>query len=67
MPMITLVPSEKKNGRVLVDFTGKKPRASIGGGSQYGIMFCCDAARMSREYFAKLKSEAPDKLVQYIG
>ncbi|CAN0500009.1 unnamed protein product, partial [Ectocarpus sp. 12 AP-2014] len=58
--------SDKKNGRVMVDTTGTKPVPSIGG-SKYGIIFRCDATRMSREYFMKSKSEAPEKLLQYIA
>lgn len=51
---------------MFVDTTGKKPVASIGG-SRYGIIFRCDATRMSREYFMAEKSEAPEKLLQYIA
>ena len=66
VPKVTLTRSDKSNGRVYVDFTGLKPCPSIGG-SRYGIMFRCCATTMSREYFAKSKSEAPDKLLEYIA
>lgn len=66
VPKFTITRSDKKNGRVFVDTTGKKPIASIGE-NRYGIIFRCDATRMSKEYFMKTKSEAPDKLLQYIA
>ena len=66
VPKSTNSRSDKKNGRVFVDSTGKKPVASIGG-SLYGIIFRDDATRMSREYFMKSKSEAPARLLQYIA
>ena len=55
--------SDKIHGRVFVDSTGKKAVVSIGG-KQYGIIFRDDATRMSREYFMKHKSDAPDALEQ---
>ena len=37
------------------------------GGKQYGIIFRDDATRMSREYFMKHKSDAPDAREQYMA
>ena len=58
--------SDKIHGRVFVDSTGKKAVISIGG-KQYGIIFRDGATRMSREYFMKHKSDAPDALEQYMA
>ena len=64
-PKVTYTRSDKKNGRGFVDTTSKKLVASIGE-SWYGIIFGCDATRMSKEYFMKSKSD-PDKLLQCIA
>lgn len=62
----TLVRADKNHGRVFIDTSGKKPVPSISG-NQYGFIFRDDASRMSREYFIKKKSDAPDALEQYLA
>ena len=54
-----------KHERVFVDLSGKKPVLSMGG-KQYGMIFRDDATRVSKEYFMKLKSDAPEALDQYL-
>ena len=54
---------DNKHGRVFVDLSGKKPVLSMGG-KRYGMIFRDDATRMSKEYFVKHKSDAPDALDQ---
>ena len=53
--------SDKKHGRVFVDLSGEKTVLSMGG-KQYGMIFCNDATRMSKEDFMKHKSVAPEAL-----
>ena len=55
-----------KHERVFVDLSGKKPVLSMGG-KQYGMIFRDDATRVSKEYFMKLKSDAPEALDQYLA
>ena len=58
--------SDKKHSRVFVDLSGKKPALSMGG-KQYGMIFRYNATRMSKEYFVKHKSDAPEALDQYLA
>ena len=57
---------DKKHGRVFVDLSGKKPVLSMGG-TQYGMIFRDDATGISKEYFVKHKSDAPEALDQYLA
>ena len=58
--------SDKKHGGVFADLSGTKPVLSMGG-KQYGMIFRDDATRISKEYFVKHKSDAPEALHQYLA
>ena len=58
--------SDRKHGRVFVDLSGKEPVLAMAG-EQYSMIFCDDAARLSKEYFVKHTSDPSEALEQYLA